>query len=290
MRGELVGALARRRRPDRPASSAASRVRDAARDDGAVCSVFLQRLIVVACRRARGRGARAKLRQIERLEQFITRAERVVEQIQQRMRGERITNRLVSIFGPGRATDPQGQAPQAERLRVRDAELRGDREHPARRARLIAPTSSQVGNPQEKHAAASDRRGIRPAASRPGRVRSWRSPRGMARRFRWASAHPRAQPGAWTPDLRMDEQAARVLLSATGLEISDDGVGELVRRPEGWSAGLYLAALSAATTGVAPGEVAALTGKTRSSSSSCAAARPTSPTRRGCASSPRRAC
>jgi IS5 family transposase len=59
-----------------------------------------KRLIVVARRRARGRGANAKLRQIDRLETFIERSERVSEQIRKRMRGERITDRLISIFDP----------------------------------------------------------------------------------------------------------------------------------------------------------------------------------------------
>src|SRR3954451_22499032 len=61
-------------------------------------------------------------------------------------------------------------------------------------------------------------------------------------------------------DLRMDEHEARELLGATGLDISDEGVAELVRRMEGWPAGLYLAALSAATTGGGPREVRELTG------------------------------
>src|SRR3954471_296225 len=61
-------------------------------------------------------------------------------------------------------------------------------------------------------------------------------------------------------DLRMDEHEARELMGATGLEISDEDVAELVRRTEGWPAGLYFAALSAATTGVGPREVGALTG------------------------------
>ena len=59
-----------------------------------------RRLVVVARRRARGRGAKAKLRQINKLEIFIERAERVTVQIRRRMRGETITNRLVSIFDP----------------------------------------------------------------------------------------------------------------------------------------------------------------------------------------------
>src|SRR4051812_31157956 len=61
-------------------------------------------------------------------------------------------------------------------------------------------------------------------------------------------------------DLRMDEQEARELLSATGLDVTDEDIAELVRRTEGWPAGLYLAALSAGTTGVGPREVGAVTG------------------------------
>src|SRR3954469_24384829 len=61
-------------------------------------------------------------------------------------------------------------------------------------------------------------------------------------------------------DLRMDEHEARELLNATGLDISDEDVTELVRRTEGWPAGLYLAALSAGATGVGPREVGELTG------------------------------
>src|SRR3954451_15889049 len=61
-------------------------------------------------------------------------------------------------------------------------------------------------------------------------------------------------------DLRMDEPEARELLSETGLDVTDEDIAELVRRTEGWPAGLYLAALSAGTTGVGPREVGAVTG------------------------------
>src|SRR4051794_1476657 len=61
-------------------------------------------------------------------------------------------------------------------------------------------------------------------------------------------------------DLRMDEHEARELLGASGLEITDEDVAELMQRTEGWPAGLYLAALSAGTTGVGPRDIGAVTG------------------------------
>src|SRR4051794_12648519 len=57
---------------------------------------------------------------------------------------------------------------------------------------------------------------------------------------------------------------AREPLRSTGLEISDEDVAELVRRTEGSSAGLYLAALSAGGTGVGSREAGELTGNDRS--------------------------
>ena len=45
-------------------------------------------------------------------------------------------------------------------------------------------------------------------------------------------------------DLRLDEQEARLLLEAAGVELDDGELSELTERTEGWPAGLYLAALS----------------------------------------------
>lgn len=49
---------------------------------------------------ARGRGAQAKLRGARALEELVERCERVTRQIEQRSRGERITDRLVSLSDP----------------------------------------------------------------------------------------------------------------------------------------------------------------------------------------------
>ncbi len=53
-----------------------------------------------ARRAARGPGARGKLATARRVEQVAARAERVVEQIRQRIAGERISDRLVSLADP----------------------------------------------------------------------------------------------------------------------------------------------------------------------------------------------
>jgi LuxR family transcriptional regulator, maltose regulon positive regulatory protein len=46
------------------------------------------------------------------------------------------------------------------------------------------------------------------------------------------------------PDLRLDEQEAKLLLEAAGVELDASELSELIERTEGWPAGLYLAALS----------------------------------------------
>jgi IS5 family transposase len=59
-----------------------------------------RRLVVVARRRARGRGARAKLRAAAALEQLADRCEKVAHQITKRVAGKPINKRLVSLFDP----------------------------------------------------------------------------------------------------------------------------------------------------------------------------------------------
>jgi LuxR family transcriptional regulator, maltose regulon positive regulatory protein len=61
-------------------------------------------------------------------------------------------------------------------------------------------------------------------------------------------------------DLRMDEEEARALLGATTAGLSDEDAASLVRRTEGWPAGLYLAALSARARGTTPSLPLTLTG------------------------------
>ena len=59
-----------------------------------------RRLAAVARSRARGRGAAAKLKAAASLEEMADRCEKVARQIRQRVAGEPIKDRLVSLFDP----------------------------------------------------------------------------------------------------------------------------------------------------------------------------------------------
>jgi IS5 family transposase len=108
-----------------------------------------KRLVVVARRRARGRGAQAKLRQIKNLETFIERSERVAEQIRKRMRGEKITNRLISIFDPDARPIRKGKLgkPNEFGFVAQICEVTENTKSGARG--LIIPATSHLGNPNE---------------------------------------------------------------------------------------------------------------------------------------------
>ena len=64
-------------------------------------------------------------------------------------------------------------------------------------------------------------------------------------------------------ELRMDEAEADQLLSAAGVDLPDEQIAELVEHTEGWSAGLYLAALSIRARGVKSQGAAAFSGSDR---------------------------
>jgi IS5 family transposase len=108
-----------------------------------------KRLVAVARRRARGRGAQTKLRQIRKLVVFIERSEQVCEQIQKRMRGERITDRLVSIFDPDARPIRKGKLgkPNEFGFVAQICELTENTKRGARG--LVIPASSEIGNPKE---------------------------------------------------------------------------------------------------------------------------------------------
>jgi len=59
-----------------------------------------RRLAVLARRKARGRGAKAKLKAAAKLEELAGRCEKAATQIKQRVAGEPIKDRIVSLADP----------------------------------------------------------------------------------------------------------------------------------------------------------------------------------------------
>jgi IS5 family transposase len=117
--------------------------------------------------RARGRGAKAKLRAAKRLEELADRADKVARQIRQRVAGEKITDRLVSISDPDARPIRKGKLRQPTEFGyvVQITEITENTRRGARG--LILPAPSQVGSPNESDllpatGAELDRLGIAP--------------------------------------------------------------------------------------------------------------------------------
>ncbi len=100
-------------------------------------------------RRARGRGARTKLTAAARLEAAAERAGTVARQIRQRLAGERICDRLVSISDPDARPIRKGKlrSPTEFGYVIQFAELCENTRRAARG--LIVPAASAVGSPNE---------------------------------------------------------------------------------------------------------------------------------------------
>jgi IS5 family transposase len=126
-----------------------------------------RRLAAQARAKARGRGAQAKLAAARRLEQQADLAETVCRQIDQRLAGKKITDRLVSLADPD--ARPIGKGKLGKRYEfgyvVQLAELTANTRRGARG--LILPAASRIGSPNESEllpqtAAELDRLGLRP--------------------------------------------------------------------------------------------------------------------------------
>jgi IS5 family transposase len=116
---------------------------------------------------ARGRGARAKLRAAGQLDDLADRCQRVATQIQQRSRGEKISDRLVSVSDPDARPIRKGKLgkPNEFGYVVQVAEVTANTRRGARGSVLPAATAS--GNPGENRllaqtAAELDHLGLRP--------------------------------------------------------------------------------------------------------------------------------
>jgi transposase, IS5 family len=116
---------------------------------------------------ARGRGAQAKLRAARELEVLAGRCQRVVTQIQQRQRGEPISDRLVSLSDPDARPIRKGKLGKPGEFGsvVQLAEVTANTGRGARG--FLLPAASAPGNPGENRllaqtAAELDRLGLRP--------------------------------------------------------------------------------------------------------------------------------
>jgi transposase, IS5 family len=117
--------------------------------------------------RARGRGAQRKLSAARRLDELAERAGIVARQIRQRLAGEKITNRLVSIADPDARPIRKGKLRQPTEFGsvVQLAEVCENTRRGARG--LILPAATQIGSPNEPDllpatAAELDRLALRP--------------------------------------------------------------------------------------------------------------------------------
>ena len=108
-----------------------------------------RRLAAAARRRARGRGAKAKLTAAGRLEELTDRCEKVARQIRQRIAGEKITDRIVSLIDPDARPIRKGKIGKPTEFGY-VSQLAEVTEHTKPGARgLILPASHQIGNPSE---------------------------------------------------------------------------------------------------------------------------------------------
>ncbi|MGH2866439.1 MAG: transposase [Solirubrobacteraceae bacterium] len=108
-----------------------------------------KRLAAAARASARGRGAKAKLRAAGQLEELASRCSRVAEQIDRRVRGLKITDRLVSLADPdarpirkGKLGKPTEFGYVAQICEVTENTRKGARG-------LILPAAHASGNPAE---------------------------------------------------------------------------------------------------------------------------------------------
>ena len=109
-----------------------------------------RRLAQVARRRARGRGARAKLKAAAALEEMADRCEKVAAQIRRRVQDDPIKDRIVSLFDPDARPIRKGKLGKRTEFGF-VSQLAEVTEHTKRGARgLILPASTELGNPAEE--------------------------------------------------------------------------------------------------------------------------------------------
>jgi IS5 family transposase len=104
---------------------------------------------MLARHRARGRGAQAKLKAAKRLEELADRCEKVARQIRQRVAGEPIKDRIVSLADPDARPIRKGKLGKPNEFGY-VTQLAEVTENTRRGARgLIVPAATAPGNPAE---------------------------------------------------------------------------------------------------------------------------------------------
>jgi len=108
-----------------------------------------RKLAATARRRARGRGARAKLKAAQALEELAERCEKVTKQIKQRIAGEPIKDRLISLWDPDARPIRKGKLGKPNEFGYVDqlCEITANTKKGARG--FILPPTSEIGNPAE---------------------------------------------------------------------------------------------------------------------------------------------
>ena len=109
-----------------------------------------RRLAQLARRKARGRGAKAKLKAARALEEMADRCEKVARQIKQRVAGEPIKDRIVSLHDPDARPIRKGKLGKKTEFGF-VSQVAEVTENTKRGARgLILPASTELGNPAEE--------------------------------------------------------------------------------------------------------------------------------------------
>jgi transposase, IS5 family len=108
-----------------------------------------RRLATLARSKARGRGAKAKLKAAAALEEMADRCEKVARQIRQRVAGQPIKDRIVSLFDPDARPIRKGKLGKPNEFGF-VSQLAEVTENTKKGARgLILPSSTELGNPAE---------------------------------------------------------------------------------------------------------------------------------------------
>ena len=108
----------------------------------------------IARRKARGRGAEAKLKAAAKFEELADRCEKVARQIKQRVAGEPIKDRIVSLPDPDARPIRKGKLGKPNEFGYVEPAGGGDREHQARRAGADPAGLDRDRQPGRGHAAA----------------------------------------------------------------------------------------------------------------------------------------